>query len=132
MGKKKKLKVPPINKGIYASAKEEGYEPSSESQYPVFAFYNSRNIEKSKIEGKSALIDILCRLSKLTWAQIRTESRRALGYEKISLKQIDKMIPENITPPINKDDKLMVFRFGPKKDKQYRMTGYQTSKTNRL
>ena len=127
MAKKKKLKAPPINKGKYASAKEEGCEPSSESQHPVFAFYNNINIENSKRDGKLALIDILCKLSKLTWAQMRAGSRKTLGYEKIELKQIDKKIPENIAPPINKDDKLMIFRFGPKKSKQYRMTGYRNN-----
>ena len=41
MAKKKKLKAPSINEGKYASAEKEAYEPSSESQPPVFALYNN-------------------------------------------------------------------------------------------
>jgi hypothetical protein len=131
MAKKNKLKAPAFDKGKYASITKEACEPSSESQYPVFALYNNMNLGKEfSIEGcnkeeKLKIIDILCRLSKLTWAQIRTEPKQVLGYEQISLDQINKNIPESITPPINPDDKLMIFRFGPKKSKQYRMTGYR-------
>ena len=131
MAKKKKLKSPSFNKGKYASIQKETCEPSSESQRPVFALYNNMNVGKEfSIEGctkdeKSKLIDILYKLSKLTWAQIQTESRKELGHEKIDFDKIGKKIPENIVPPINPDDKLMIFRFGPKKSKQYRMTGYR-------
>ena len=72
-------------------------------------------------DEKAAFADTLHRLSKLTWAQIKSSPRHGLGCEKIERYEIRTGIPSHITEDVN----IIAFRFSGLKP----MVGYRDRAT---
>jgi len=88
---------------------------------PKFAFeylQSSYCISKCEKDDRVALTDALRMLSSLTWAQIASTSKHALGTETLSKRAIHAALPACVTD----DTRLLAFRFSGKKA----MVGYRT------
>lgn len=88
--------------------------PKSVFNYPVFCFKHLQkdySLEKCQRDEKIDLIERLCKLSTMTWEQIRLSDRHGLGTEKISQHSIRTGIPNHITPDVT----FYALRFSGKK-----------------
>lgn len=80
------------------------------NNHPVFCFQflqNGFTIDTCSREEKAGIVKKICDLSGMTWAQIRTERRDAIGAEKIPYSSIKAGKPSWIT----KDSEFLSFRF---------------------
>lgn len=69
---------------------------------------------------KAQFVDLLHRLSQLSWNAIQSTNRRGPGHEKIPQNIIKSSIPQHVTEDVN----LIAFRFSGK-----RMVGYRQRRT---
>jgi hypothetical protein len=95
-----------------------------EQRTPAFSLrYLQSNycITKCQKEERAALADTMYQLSQLTWGQIKSVGRHALGAEKIPRNQIKAPIPSHITDDVD----FLSFRFYGKAP----MVGYRREAT---
>lgn len=88
--------------------------PKSTFNYPIFCFrhiHRDYSLEKCEKDEKIDLIERLCKLSTLTWEQIKLADRHGFGTEKISHESIKVGKPAHITPDIT----FYALRFSGKK-----------------
>ena len=84
--------------------------PSYDQKRPIFSFHSIEKnycLSKCTTNEKASLADRLHRLSRLTWAELKSAPRHGLGCEKIDHSAIKAAIPHSITP----DVKFLSFRF---------------------
>lgn len=113
MGKGKKKKVG--KRRHSAAAKNIGNRelanPKSDArEHPLFGLSQIDRkycISDCTKDEKSALIDTMHKLARLTWGQIRNAGRHQSGFELIEASQVKCKLPDKVT----KDTKLYVFRF---------------------
>lgn len=77
--------------------------PKSVFNYPVFCLkhiHKDYSISHCDKNEKIDLIERLCKLSSMTWEQIRMADRHGLGSEKINRDSIKAGFPPHITPDI--------------------------------
>lgn len=111
---KKSLKSRPINQTKHIKP-HESLQPDYDSLPPVFSLHHLHSdycVSKCMDEEKVALTDTLHKLSQLTWIQIKTSSRHALGTEKIRRTAIRAGVPSSITEDVSS---FLAFRFQGKK-----------------
>jgi hypothetical protein len=77
-------------------------------------------LNKCTPDEKAQFVDVLYRLSQLTWNTIQSTSKRGLGHEKIPRTILRASIPKHVTQDVT----LIAFRFSGK-----RMVGYRQRRT---
>ncbi|MCB2218429.1 MAG: hypothetical protein KQH59_20405 [Desulfobulbaceae bacterium] len=87
---------------------------------PIFSL---RDLEKNycvlkcELQDKAAFADTLRKISALTWAELKSNPRHSLGYEKISRSSLKVAVPGKISADVS----FIAFRFSGKKA----MVGYR-------
>lgn len=119
MAKKSRLKAPKKKKGDRISVAET---PNYNERPPVFSLQRIPNtkycLSSLNKDDKSAFADSIYKRRIITWNEINSQYRHALGYEKISRDSINQGIPKFITDDV---DNFLAFRFNGKKA----MVGYR-------
>ncbi|HHH3217552.1 TPA: hypothetical protein ACPY7G_003640 [Morganella morganii] len=124
-GKKdrKRIIIPDENVGKIKLGPESS--GNSDLKHPKFSFcylQRSHCISNCQKDEKVGFADKLCRISQLSWRQIKAENRHGLGFEKISRRAIKAGIPSHITEDV---DHFLAFRFDGMKP----MVGYRLGST---
>lgn len=96
---------------------------ANEIDYPIFCLrhlHKDFSLEKCSEHEKASLICQMHRLSKCSWAQIKTFPRHGMGSEKISKDSMKVSIPDDLSEDV---DSFLSFRFEGKKP----FIGYRSS-----
>lgn len=119
MKNKKKIRNPDSSKGRRISPPQS---PNYDHQPPVFSLERVQSggycFSALKNECKAQFAESIFKRRSITWAQIKSQPRHGLGFEKIPVSKIKQPIPQFITED-QKD--LIVFRYNGMRS----MVGYR-------
>lgn len=105
-----RIKKPRVNQGSNVRVSEQQLRADSEIDYPIFCFkhlHSGFNIDHCTDEQQATFIKKVCKLSAMTWNDIKLAPRHGLGTEKISRSSIHPSIPSFISDDV---DFLLAFR----------------------
>lgn len=97
------IKKPLVNQGGRVRVSERQLQADSEIDYPVFCFkhmHPAYNIDHCSDDQKAMFITKACKLSTMTWNDIKLAPRHGLGSEKINRSSVRATIPSFISDDV--------------------------------